>query len=211
MPIFAGGDDVLAVLPLHRALEAMRKVHELFDETAQAGAEPFTLSAGVAIFHALDALDEAIQAARHAEKTAKKVDGKNAVCIVVQHRSGAPVSAVDKWDRMLELLDRIDRAYRADQLSFGFAHELAGLLARVAADDELDDVLPDLARAIAERKTKEDSMAPELVQAACGRAGGDYREALTHLLNCMLVTRRISRAEEAAYGKPAVIGREQTP
>lgn len=202
MPVFAGGDDVRAAIPLHRLLHAVEAVRATFREIVQVERAQFTLSAGVAIVHALDPLDEGMRAAKAAEKEAKEVPGKNAICFTVIPRTGAPVTATGPWDNTLRLLSDIDRAFRGSRLSFGFAHELRELLGRAHSD--LDSVLPDLARAIAQKKKKEDSAAPALVKSACDRRGGEIREGLDHLVNCMLVTRKLSRACSEAFGEPDV-------
>ena len=84
--IYAGGDDVLALLPLHTALECTRKLADQFKATLD-GAP--TLSAGLAIVHHLEPLSEALTLARKAEKAAKAIPGKNALAVTLSKRSGS--------------------------------------------------------------------------------------------------------------------------
>jgi CRISPR-associated protein Cmr2 len=188
MPIFAGGDELLAVLPLHRLREAAWMVRGEFGEV-KIGAVQLTLSAGIAIVHALEPLDEVRELARHAARRAKAEPGKDSVSLVVCPRSGAPVQATGKWDAMGPSLADITRALRSDALSFGFAHELRELLDRTLQVG-IDDVLPKMAKEIA-RKKKE-SAAIALVEAVKDR---DDLEVLT---NSILVARKIARAEADA-------------
>ena len=200
MPVFAGGDDVRAAAPLHRLLAAAEEIQRSFSEMVQAGKARFTISAGIAIVHALDPLDEGMRAAQLAEKHAKEVDGKDAVCFSVVPRTGAAISVAGPWATLMPLIKEIDAAYRRKALSFGFAHELWDLLGRTPPD--LDEILPDLACSIAKNKKKEDSAAPDLVEKACRRGDEKYREGLEQLMKCMLVTRKLSKAYRDAFGGP---------
>jgi len=178
MPIFAGGDDILAVIPLHRLREAAWGIRSMFGQVS-AGGRTLTLSAGIAVAHALEPLDEVRSAAKQAERAAKNVEGKDAVSIVVRPRSGASVQATGKWDSMGDGLGQIVQALRAGRLSYGFAHELQGLLN--GTYPELDEVLPSLASAMARKKEAGASAAVNLVGKAIDR------EALEALKNQMLV------------------------
>ncbi len=56
-----------------------------------------TLSAGIAIVHHLEMLQEALGIARRAERLAKDVDGKDAVAIIVAKRGGEQYSVAGQW------------------------------------------------------------------------------------------------------------------
>jgi CRISPR-associated protein Cmr2 len=185
MPVFAGGDDVLALLPLHRLLEGAQAVRDEFRGRVTA-----TLSAGIAIVHAYEPLDEAREMAKCAKDKAKEIRVKDALLITVAPRSGAPVHATGKWDAMLVSLREIVAAYKEKRLSFGFAHELRELLDRTPG--EVDDVLPDLARALAARKRQESPAASKLVENASDR------RRLQELMERLLVARKLARAEQEA-------------
>ncbi len=90
--VYAGGDDVLAFLPLHTALQCAAKLatefcNELDPFKSGEGERP-TLSVGIAVVHHLHPLSSALDIARAAEKTAKKIPGKNALAITIRKRSG---------------------------------------------------------------------------------------------------------------------------
>jgi CRISPR-associated protein Cmr2 len=96
--VYAGGDDVLALLPLHTALDCARKLSEVFKEELKAFADSEghtpTLSAGMAVMHHVSLLQDALTMVRNAEHNAKNQIGKNALAIRVQKRGGEPVDLV---------------------------------------------------------------------------------------------------------------------
>lgn len=103
--IYAGGDDVLALLPAATALACARKLSDTFRENWKADkhgrrrllmGDRATLSAGLAVVHYKEDLRFALQAARQAEKAAKSA-GRDALQIVVCRRSGEHASALCPW------------------------------------------------------------------------------------------------------------------
>lgn len=100
--IFAGGDDVIALLPLHTALDCTYELATTFKGAMQGfadkkGRKP-TLSAGIAITHFLQPISDSLNLARSAEKIAKGVDGKNALAITISKRSGTDRTIKGKWE-----------------------------------------------------------------------------------------------------------------
>jgi CRISPR-associated protein Cmr2 len=106
--IYSGGDDTLAMLPVSRALACAQELahasaNGLKDEASLAAgrAQP-TLSVGVAMVHVLMPFGPARQLASQALKLAKEgADRKglrNALGLLVQPRSGAPVQWSGRWD-----------------------------------------------------------------------------------------------------------------
>lgn len=96
--IYNGGDDVMAFLPLGWALDIAQKLAAAFEETARTSAMPGTASVGMALAHHLHPLDAVLRAARAAEREAKRVEGKAALCITALKRSGEEETAATKWD-----------------------------------------------------------------------------------------------------------------
>jgi CRISPR-associated protein Cmr2 len=103
--IYSGGDDTLALLPARTAVSCARELQKAYQlpELGQndrlgllMGAQA-TLSGGLAIVHYKEDLRTALDAARKAEKAAKKA-GKNALQIAVCRRSGEHSSALCPWD-----------------------------------------------------------------------------------------------------------------
>ncbi len=123
--VYAGGDDVLALLPVDQALPAARELRALFSGEAKIAdngivqvcfrdatvngfvtfnREPLitmghnaTASAGIAIAHHLSPLDAALAAARRAEKSAKNDYDRNAICTHFLKRSGEELRIGAKW------------------------------------------------------------------------------------------------------------------
>jgi CRISPR-associated protein Cmr2 len=92
--VYAGGDDVLGLLPLEQVMPCAQKLAALFSDTQR------TLSAGIAIVHHTQPLSLALHMASRAEQTAKNMTGKSAVAVRAAKRSGGDVLAVAKWEHM---------------------------------------------------------------------------------------------------------------
>ncbi len=129
--IYAGGDDVLALVPLHRVLDCAEQLKDRFRSAmAEFGAEGErpTLSVGVAIGHHLDPMDQARRNAKRAESLAKQ--GRNALAIVVDKRSGPLVEVSGSWEEKDPLHERLGwmaGLHREDKISDKAAFELAAL------------------------------------------------------------------------------------
>ncbi|MCL6507485.1 MAG: type III-B CRISPR-associated protein Cas10/Cmr2 [Bryobacteraceae bacterium] len=123
--VYAGGDDVLALVPMEHALAVARELRALFSGEAlirpngelevQFGnsttsgylwfqGEPVltmgptaTASIGIAIAHHLSPLDATLNAVREAEQAAKAFYGRNALCVHLLKRSGEQVRVGAKW------------------------------------------------------------------------------------------------------------------
>jgi len=125
--VYAGGDDVLALLPLDEALVAAQELRALFSGEIEFGdvrkeawhvrfGDPkttgylwldgaplltmgptATASIGIAITHYLQPLDLTLQAMRQAERAAKEVYGRNALCVHLLKRSGEEVRVGGRW------------------------------------------------------------------------------------------------------------------
>lgn len=110
--IYAGGDDVLALLPTQTALACAQALQETFrlewKAPADGGPERLlmgsraTVSAGLAIVHHKADLRFALQQARVAEKAAKNA-GRDALQIAVCRRSGEHQTALCPWDFVKEV------------------------------------------------------------------------------------------------------------
>jgi CRISPR-associated protein Cmr2 len=132
--VYAGGDDVLAFLPLHTVLQCASELakqfrEELKDFPDQYGHTP-TLSVGVAIVHHLDSLREARELALEAEHRAKQ-SGKNALAITVSKRSGESYLMARSWASIETSLEQLITFCRADAIPDGTAYELRDLALRL--------------------------------------------------------------------------------
>ena len=195
--IYSGGDDVLALLPLHTVLQCARDLAKSF-ETALTGIcdeghNSATLSVGIAIGHHLDPLQDTLALAREAEKTAKKEvpnkerPEKNALAITLSKRSGADRTVKGSWDSMKPERALDDRLARfvflllEDELPDGVAYELRDLALRLrpakeASPEERETLLEAQiaeAKRILRRKQpkhgKREGPADEVLTYFCGR------------------------------------------
>lgn len=129
--IYAGGDDVLAFLPVDRALTVAAELRAAFTQAmSAAGINDRTASAGLAIVHHLSPLDGALRTARITEKAAKDDYGRNAVAVTCLRRSGEERTVGRHWlpgDFSIEkdLLDEVRERITTEQLSGKFAYEIA--------------------------------------------------------------------------------------
>jgi CRISPR-associated protein Cmr2 len=109
--VYAGGDDVLAILPVADLLPVMHQLYRAF-RGSEGDASGFarnkegvwelrmgdaTLSAGAVIVHESLPLSFAMEQARAAEKRAKETLKRDAFAITLLKRSGAPIEAGMKW------------------------------------------------------------------------------------------------------------------
>ncbi len=94
--IYAGGDDVLALLPVWQALDCANELRNAFSaHLTQAGIQNATASAGISIAPYDYPLDLALESARQAEKQAKEDLGRNAVVVLENRGQVRPAGA--KW------------------------------------------------------------------------------------------------------------------
>lgn len=108
--IYAGGDDVLALLPLRKALPCANELrHKLADAIGQGA----SASAGIALMKASLPLDGAMEDARQAEKIAKEGFGRDAV-VIRDSRSTAIRETGAKWDEVAALVGELQKAFNQE-------------------------------------------------------------------------------------------------
>ncbi len=96
--VFAGGDDVLALVPLPCAFDVAKKIRELFqNEMADLEQKP-TLSMGMAIVHVTENLQGAVAYSVRLEHLAKGLPKKDALAVGIRTRGGATTEIRCKWD-----------------------------------------------------------------------------------------------------------------
>lgn len=128
-PVFAGGDDVLAVLPGDVALEA---ASNLASEFRSEMAGECTMSAGVAIFHYKLPVYVGLEAAQ--ELLSKAKEGKNSVAFAIIGGSGIGPDEMKGvrpygWDELREMLGVVE-FMRKSGLSMSQIRRIAGAAKR---------------------------------------------------------------------------------
>ncbi len=106
--VYAGGDDVLALLPVDQALACADALQRSFKECLRGiqatGPQP-TLSVGIGIGHFMEPLEDLLGYAAEAEKDAKLPD-RNGLAIHFHTRGGEPSRIRGRWDS--EFPDRLE-------------------------------------------------------------------------------------------------------
>jgi len=157
--IYSGGDDVLALVPLHKALDCACRLSEKFRERLagfkgeDSGKEIApTLSVGIAVAHHLEPLSDVLELARRAEKAAKSVPGKNALAVTLNKRSGSERTVKGTWGDLDRQLKWLINLHRNEEIPDGVAYELHDLARRLEVrDEESKDTLQEAAFAEAKR------------------------------------------------------------
>ena len=122
--IYAGGDDVLAVVKATRAIEIAQNLAKQFQDTVRE--DGVTASAGIAIGSSKAPLQDLIHEAHAAEGRAKHGYGRDALAVSVLKRSGEILKWGCAWDsRAFDIYRRLTE--QSGNLS-RFAYKLAGFL-----------------------------------------------------------------------------------
>jgi CRISPR-associated protein Cmr2 len=225
--VYAGGDDVLAFLPLPWAVACARALADRFAtllqpyqyKTSNGSQASPTLSAGIAIEHHLSPLSDALEHARDVERLAKR-SGRNALAVMLSPRSGASRTVCGSWDGDGTPYDTLDKrleafaaAYAAGRLPDGLAFEWARLHQRLRTDDQAlgERLLTPLrldARRILERKRGENAArmpaeTEQMLGALADRAllfapAGTAGHTLEHLADELVIARTLAEAVRQA-------------
>lgn len=152
-PVYTGGDDVLAFVPLDTCVSCAVNLSKHFKTTLKEhlsiDPEKFpTLSVGIAIVHHLESLDDALALSLKAESDAKSVKDKDALSIILSKRSGLDVGIKGKFftekKGFLKNLFEYIRLFSNDKIPFGLPYELKRLntdLSGINADLEEKKIL----------------------------------------------------------------------
>lgn len=134
--VYAGGDDVLAFLPVDRCLDCARALHDAFDRalaswSGMTGTE-LTLSVGLAIAHFMEPLADLLGYGRAAEAHAKRPcreDGeqsdRNGLAVHLIKRGGGPLAVRAGWSARPDAhLAQLAEWIRASSLSGRTAYDM---------------------------------------------------------------------------------------
>lgn len=138
--VFAGGDDVLALLPVATALDCAAALNDAFAEAIAkgptgSGAFP-TLSVGIQIAHVIEPFRDSLEGARSAEHAAKNTYGRAAFAVRLDKRSGVPLLIGGKWEELPSIRALQDlQDPSAGSLPRGLAYDLRRVAERLTAKD----------------------------------------------------------------------------
>ena len=120
--VYAGGDDFMALAHPWDIFELLKVLNHTFKCKVNPKA---TISAGVVIGHEKEDLRYLLRQVRIAEKNAKNKAGRNAFCIRVITRGGAPVEFCAKWDgEGLSILEELVNMFKQEALGDGTVYDL---------------------------------------------------------------------------------------
>jgi CRISPR-associated protein Cmr2 len=132
--VYAGGDDVLALLPVRDALRTAKTLHTKFSDIVKGK----TISAGIAIVHRTHPLQAAIHAAKTAEEYAKQSPGKDGLGVAVLRRSGETQSFQLKWERqgidVVGVISRLTKAMQEGNIARQLPYDLQPFLYSLVGD-----------------------------------------------------------------------------
>lgn len=140
--VYAGGDDVLALLPLKLALACANDLRQSFQKLTGCSA-----SAGIAVTPYNLPLDNALNMARQAEKVAKEGYDRDAVVIVEAHGTGQQRASGSRWEpekqSIVQLVDDLQSMIEQASISGKIGYEIAELARQLVPDLSDQSLKPD--------------------------------------------------------------------
>lgn len=228
--VYAGGDDVLAFVPVDSCLKCARDLHSAFQKEVDieelGNVTRPTLSVGIAIGHLMENLEDLLQHGREAEKAAKNPD-RNGLAVHLHKRGGAPVRFRARWnedpDKRIESFARLMLARAIPgKLAYDLrqaARAYRGWKADTPAEKTIltQAIRKDVLRIIQAKQPRAGRSRMHEVEAALSKRIDSERdrpfdaEALLDFSNELLIARMISdsmrqaggASEESALGKGA--------
>jgi len=141
--VYAGGDDVLAIVEATEAFDVAMKLRDAFvakmNQNGETGEDRITASAGIAVGSVQDPLQDLIHAAHAAESRAKHAYGRDALSVSVFKRSGEILEWGCKWgSKAFDIYERLRDDRRIGDGLSRFAYKLAGFLEPYALGERDD-------------------------------------------------------------------------
>lgn len=127
--IYAGGDDVLAILPSSKAVDCAQAIRQAFRDVGTHNNFEFDGSCGIAVGHKNAPLQMLVTKARRMEGVAKHKYERQSLAIALYKRSGEIIEWGCKWDSdALPLMREVTKLSDGGKLSGRFPYALAALL-----------------------------------------------------------------------------------
>jgi CRISPR-associated protein Cmr2 len=130
--VYAGGDDVLALLPIEDVLKCANNLQEKFKEVLSQKA---SMSAGILVVHHKYPLYLALKKVNEAEKRAKNVYGKNGFCLIFLTHSGEERECGGNWELVSFLEDLICK-FKKDEISGVFPYQYLEVVEKLCEKDQ---------------------------------------------------------------------------
>jgi CRISPR-associated protein Cmr2 len=204
VPVYVGGDDVLAYLPLHTTLDCVKELDRTFSRamqnfTTEDGKLP-TLSIGLAIAHHLTPLSDVLETTHEAERKAKRISGKNALAIISSKRGGVERTVSARMGDLLERMPVLIEYMRQKQISAGTAYEFQNLYQQLSDTGLPTEAFQREAIRIIQRKREEGGgrEAQEQVRQKFKTWFEDTNLTLGELAQEMIIASEFAKAREMA-------------
>lgn len=147
--IYAGGDDVLAIVPAKRALACACAIREAFridfgeNDGRMYPGHTCDVSCGISVGHIQAPLQMLVKEAQRMEHIAKEKYGRAALAIALYKRSGEIIEWGCKWDSpSIELMQEVTRLTTEGKLTGRFPYALASLLKPYELKGSMPEMLP---------------------------------------------------------------------
>ena len=203
--VYAGGDDVLAFVPVDKCLDCARKLHDKFAELLQEYGSP-TLSVGIAIGHFMENLEDLLDYGRAAEKAAKQPD-RDGLAVHLHKRGGSPIRVRAKWtenpspdERLIHYARLILAEAIPSKLPYDL-RKLANLYENWPTETVANAIRQDMSPVIRDKQPRQaDSTCPQIEVALRSRVTDDA--SLHRFAEELLVARQIATALRQAGERP---------
>ncbi|CAB5504088.1 CRISPR-associated RAMP Cmr2 [Bathymodiolus thermophilus thioautotrophic gill symbiont] len=131
--IYAGGDDVLALVPIHRVIccaQALNNTYQALFRNPDISVtiSAATISAAIIFSHFHNPLTEVMDQARHQlDDIAKDKNDRNSIAMAIMKPGNLSAQWVNEWDvDLLTTFDSVANALRSNELPQGFFYKISG-------------------------------------------------------------------------------------
>jgi CRISPR-associated protein Cmr2 len=218
--IYAGGDDVMAYVPLFSAIQCADEIRKNFAATMREifkqlklSSTPPTFSIGLATVHHSEPLSNALNLARQAEQIAKQQGGRNALAVVQHKRGGSDLVVYGKWQEgekqgIAQRLQLMADLHEAKILPSTLGYQLRQV--RVDSGDEMDfainadnlvanNATAALVQRILQQKDKAEELKPKLLSIL------EHQKSVRQLSDEMVIAKQFSE-DQKIYNAVGVSG-----
>jgi CRISPR-associated protein Cmr2 len=203
--VYAGGDDVLAFVPVDKCLLCARALHQKFQVLTS-----MTLSVGLAIAHFMEPLEDLLDYGRAAEKHAKNpraVDSgqasRDGLAVHLLKRGGGPIAVRANWtarpdEQLQELAGWINGRAISGRVAYDL-HKIAKVYENWPVGSVGDAIQRDTLSVLKGKQPRGESKMPEISQFIRERVKD--AASLRRLGDELLVARQIAVALRQASGQ----------
>jgi len=117
--VYAGGDDVLALLPIEEVLKCAYNLQKKYKEILSPKA---TMSAGISIVHHKYPLYLALKKVQEAEQKMKNIYNRNGFCLVFMSNSGEERECGGNWE-LVGFIEDLICNFKTDKISTTFPYQ----------------------------------------------------------------------------------------